>query len=241
MNLIFLHGWAGNAKVWKRQADFFSPHHTVFCPDLSYQEEMVHSRDWAKEILAHCKDDYVIISWSSGWLLILLLIEAGLIEPFGLVAINGFAKFISYDYIERGVRPARLRWLSVQVKKNASGAIRDFGSSLFLEEEKQEPGYREFQKTFSSRDNLDATVLLSGLGLLETLDLRRCLKKIHSPVLLIASPLDPIVPVGCSLYMKERIPGARLELLEGCGHVPMWSKAEKANQRIEEFMRGLKE
>jgi pimeloyl-ACP methyl ester carboxylesterase len=41
--------------------------------------------------------------------------------------------------------------------------------------------------------------------------------------------------------MKERIPGARLELLEGCGHVPMWSKAEKANQRIEEFLRGLKE
>ncbi|HEX4335513.1 MAG TPA: alpha/beta fold hydrolase [Polyangiaceae bacterium] len=46
-------------------------------------------------------------------------------------------------------------------------------------------------------------------------------RKIDKPTLVIHGTDDTLVPVGNGHLLKERIPGARLAILEGVGHMPM--------------------
>jgi pimeloyl-ACP methyl ester carboxylesterase len=61
---------------------------------------------------------------------------------------------------------------------------------------------------------------VSRLRLLREYDVRSRLADIHVPTLFLAAELDRLVPsVEQARYMAERVPGARLRILEGHGHI----------------------
>jgi pimeloyl-ACP methyl ester carboxylesterase len=55
-------------------------------------------------------------------------------------------------------------------------------------------------------------------NLLVNEDIRSCLSRITSPVLLIWGDLDAETPLWMAREMEREIPGASLEVLSGCGH-----------------------
>jgi pimeloyl-ACP methyl ester carboxylesterase len=72
------------------------------------------------------------------------------------------------------------------------------------------------------------------------IDIRHILRAIHVPSLLLHSPRDMTVEYGASLYMAERIPGARLVELSGPDHLPWLSDADVVLGEIEEFITGVR-
>jgi pimeloyl-ACP methyl ester carboxylesterase len=53
------------------------------------------------------------------------------------------------------------------------------------------------------------------------------LTQIKAPTQVLHGTADPLVPVAAGHDLAERIPGARLELIEGMGHdlpVPLWPR-----------------
>ena len=72
------------------------------------------------------------------------------------------------------------------------------------------------------------------------IDIRHILPAIHVPTLLLHSPRDMTVEYGASLYMAERIPGARLVELSGPDHLPWLSDADVVLGEIEEFITGVR-
>jgi proline iminopeptidase len=56
------------------------------------------------------------------------------------------------------------------------------------------------------------------LAVLGSGDRSALLKAIAVPTLVIHGAADPLVPVACGVDTAERIPGARLEIIEGMGH-----------------------
>lgn len=65
------------------------------------------------------------------------------------------------------------------------------------------------------------------------------LGEITVPTLVVCGSRDIITPVSHSRLLAERIPGARLEVLEGGGHMLMLERAEELDRLIVEFARSL--
>jgi 4,5:9,10-diseco-3-hydroxy-5,9,17-trioxoandrosta-1(10),2-diene-4-oate hydrolase len=60
--------------------------------------------------------------------------------------------------------------------------------------------------------------------------------EIKAPVLVVWGTQDQIIPVTHAKIAAERIPGARLELFENCGHMPQFEQPEKFNKLVLDFL-----
>jgi pimeloyl-ACP methyl ester carboxylesterase len=59
---------------------------------------------------------------------------------------------------------------------------------------------------------------------------------IRQPTLVIHGTDDPLVPVQNGKLLAERIPGARLLLLPGCGHVPHFERPTECTKAVLDFL-----
>lgn len=65
------------------------------------------------------------------------------------------------------------------------------------------------------------------------------LSRLRTPTLVIAGELDQLTPPATQKALAEAIPGARLELIPGAGHVPNLEQPELWNRLALEFLSGL--
>ena len=64
----------------------------------------------------------------------------------------------------------------------------------------------------------------------------RDLPDIAVPVLLVFGAQDPLTPPRVGEYMREKIPGARLEVIEDCGHLSNLERPEAFNRAVLAFL-----
>jgi len=70
-------------------------------------------------------------------------------------------------------------------------------------------------------------------------DYRELLAAIDVPTLICWGEHDALLPVSGAPYMREQIPGARLELFHDSGHCPFLEESEKFNRAVEDFLDAL--
>jgi 3-oxoadipate enol-lactonase len=93
---------------------------------------------------------------------------------------------------------------------------------------------RRMMAECSHETRLNAPRALVGL------DLTPDLPRISVPTLLIGGASDPITPVAESERMARLIPDARLEVLEGGGHMLMLEEIDAVNRLIADFAREVR-
>ena len=64
------------------------------------------------------------------------------------------------------------------------------------------------------------------------------LKDLKALVLIVWGNSDRIIPVAHARLALEKIPGARLELFDRCGHMPMFEHPDKFNTLVLDFLAG---
>lgn len=62
------------------------------------------------------------------------------------------------------------------------------------------------------------------------------LKELEAPTLVLTGTADNVVDPRNSELLASRIPGARLERFEGCGHIFMWDEPERFVRVVSEFL-----
>lgn len=60
--------------------------------------------------------------------------------------------------------------------------------------------------------------------------------RIDARTLILHGTEDAVVDVGNAQLLVERIPGARVELFEGCGHLFFWEQPERFARVVEDFL-----
>jgi 3-oxoadipate enol-lactonase len=60
--------------------------------------------------------------------------------------------------------------------------------------------------------------------------------EIEAPTLIVHGTDDAVIDVRNAQLLAERIPGARVELFEGCGHLFFWEQPERFARVVEEFL-----
>lgn len=84
-----------------------------------------------------------------------------------------------------------------------------------------------------ARTRREATSALAGL------DVTARLGSIDRPTLVVVGTADLITPLAESRRIARRIPGARLEVLDGGGHMLMFEQAEKLDRLVADFARAV--
>jgi pimeloyl-ACP methyl ester carboxylesterase len=80
------------------------------------------------------------------------------------------------------------------------------------------------------------TLARTGAQLLGDDALRTELSSIASPTLLVWGERDPLVPLRLAGQYERAIPGARLAVVEGAGHVPMADRPDEFARAVLEFV-----
>ncbi|MGL6110330.1 MAG: alpha/beta fold hydrolase, partial [Rubrivivax sp.] len=70
-------------------------------------------------------------------------------------------------------------------------------------------------------------------------DSRPLLPQVACPVLVVCGESDLLTPPEHAREMAALIPGARLELLPGCGHLLTWEQPERVNALLIDWLAGL--
>ena len=67
-------------------------------------------------------------------------------------------------------------------------------------------------------------------------DARKWMRQITAPTLLVWGEHDAFVPLAYGRAMAGEIPGAKLEVIEGSAHVPMWETPDAFNRIVTKFL-----
>ena len=80
-----------------------------------------------------------------------------------------------------------------------------------------------------------SAVWTEGLAGLMDMDLSDALKHVRVPALVLVGEHDRVTPPSSAVALAGELPDARLEVLEGAGHIAMMEAHDELNRRLERF------
>ena len=86
---------------------------------------------------------------------------------------------------------------------------------------------------------VDPGIIHGDFSACNGLDITEAVAGIRIPTLVICGAEDKMTPPSLSQFIRDRIPGARLALIEGAGHFVMMENPEAFNEALTDFVNSL--
>ena len=216
--LIFLRGWGTSSGVWKHQMEYFSTKCRIETPSLYPDLSTI-----------NYKPSTILIGWSYGGMLSIQIASKAPDKLKALVLVGCSAKFSG------GIHPTVIKNLIRNLNRDFAGTMRNCYGAFFSNEE-SDMRSRFIKEQLSP----DKKITVDILNELARLDLRKDLKYIDIPTLIIHGDKDEICPIGAGRFLHGNIKDSRLEVLRGAGHMPFYTRPEEFNKILEDFISGVK-
>ena len=228
--LVFFHGWAGDGRIWQRQAQAFQGRMEVLTPAMPGWDA-----GWVENYLGNLPlKECFLVGWSLGGMMLLEALACIDAAPAGLLLVAGAASFCKRPDYPLGQTPAAVRAMRRALKTDAPGVVRDFVRRCLAPEEKALE--EEVQTLFGPEPRPEA--LAPGLDYLLDKDLRPVLPRLSlNRVALVQGEQDEIITVEQAKFLHQHLPGSRLWNLPGAGHLPFFTQAEEFNRILAGFLR----
>jgi pimeloyl-[acyl-carrier protein] methyl ester esterase len=229
--VAFFHGWGASGSIWRRQAAALGPRRRVLTPDIGAWEP-----DWFQQYLEGLPlSQSVLVGWSLGGM---LLAEALARHPGpgpgGLILVGVPPVFCRRPDYPFGQPAAAVRAMRRDLGDDPQKVLADFAAACLAP---GEASYRTEVEPFF-RSPAHPENLAAGLDRLLAQDLRPSLGRIPAKPLIVQGTEDRIVAAAQAKFLQENLPGSRLHLLPGAGHLPFWTAAAAFNGMLEEILRG---
>src|SRR6202048_1262981 len=246
-DLVLLHGWGLNLRVWDELAGALAQRFRVIAIDLPGHGKS----DWdgrastpaaqawrVHETLAPLTQRYALLGWSLGGQVALALtaaMPAG-VERLALVATT--PKFLAAAGWRCGTAPALLRKLEKQLQADCGRTVREV---LALQVRGSAP--RTAARVLATLRHALAVhgaacpeALAQGLARLREGDLRAALPLVRVPALVIAGRLDRITRAAAGRALAAALPQARYVEFARAAHAPFLSRPERFAPPLAEFL-----
>ena len=245
-NLVFVHGWCTDSKVWDKSIEEFSekrkditsykinlPGHggsrpwrlPTFAPALKELEKVTSELDY---------NSIIGIGWSLG--AEVLLSAAAKDKRFkALVLVGASPCFVGKVNFSYGHPSALITRMIEDMDHTPDRAIERFLKLNFTHEELVTDEAAAFIETYSSPEQVVSPEdkkrliparhpifkydeLATALKALHDTDLRGLLKDIKIPVLVLNGEMDSVCPIEAWKYLADEIKGAEMKVYEKTGH-----------------------
>ncbi|MEI7999309.1 MAG: alpha/beta hydrolase [Candidatus Omnitrophota bacterium] len=242
--IIFIHGFGGSCRWWWRQKVSFERDYQVLTFDLpghgQSSWETVSLQEIAagiRQILGDLNLETINVVASSFGGLVAIELYRLIPEQISRISFVGaLPKFARNDSYPAGLDIDKIRTLGEQFEGDYGLVLDIFFRSLFTKQERESPSFKELKDLRQSERLPNREALKAFLDMLEKVDLRDRLSSIVCPVQFITGTKDYICPTAVMEWVQEHMPNARLDFIDGCGHLPFLTQAEKYNDLVENFL-----
>jgi len=231
-DLILIHGWGFNHRVWKKFIPHVEDRWRVKCIDLpgyGDPENKIDShsdREGIDQILnsinADIPENAIILAWSLGGTLAMKLVQRRSdIKALVLLASNPC--FLKKQDWQHGVEPAEFNKLVSQLSKDKIKTLQTFASLVAMGEKNPRQIINELNDHLLS-DVPEQKILMSGLEILREEDLRQDLVKLHCPIGIIFGENDILIKRTTGSAIQSSRPDIHTIEIPETGHAPFLSR-----------------
>lgn len=242
--LLMIHGFGGSSVLWQQQVDYLLPDYRVLRVDLPGHGQSswlpVHLDALAvdlKFLLETLKINYVaVVASSFGGMVTLKLFDYDPYRIHRMVLVGALPRFArDHDY-PAGLDITKIRKLSGQFDGDYASVLDMFFRSLFSRQDREEAHFTQVRALWKQVPLPQQAALKYFLDVLEQEDLRELLIKIQCPVQIIHGTEDMICPSAMMPWLKDAFDNARVDTIEGAGHLPFLSRPDDFNAHLERFI-----
>jgi microsomal epoxide hydrolase len=233
--ILFVPGWTMPAEIWEPQIRYFAREYRVVAMDPRSQGESAQTTEGhyparrardIREVVDQLKlAPVVLVGWSLGVGEVLVYVD-----QFGTATLR--AVVLVDGNIGGEADPLfvaqRWAWLK-EVQQNRKEATERFVRGMYRKRQ-SEAYYRKIIAASLKTPTNTAVALLSNVY--SGADWRPALAKLDCPVLYTVTP----ALTSQSRMLKAKLPEARVEIFEDCGHALFVDDAERFNKVLEEFL-----
>jgi len=248
-DLVLLHGWGMNLRVWDGLAAALAQRFRAIAIDLPGHG----ASDWdaaaphpaaqvfrVHETLSQLTTRYHLLGWSLGGQFALDLAGALPAAVERLVLVATTPRFLHGPEWRCGLKEAALDKLAAEVGADPAQAVNGF---LRLQLRGLAPRTAgrvrgELHEALARGGAAVPEALAWGLERLRVGDLRSQLAQVKKPALVIAGRDDRITPPAASRALAAALPKGRYRSLAGAGHVPFLSHPQAFANLLRGFLRG---
>ena len=242
-DLVLLHGWGMNARVWDDVATALAQRFRVHNVDLPGHGGSAtcapYDLDTVTATLAAASPPRVTIcGWSLGGQ---VAINWARIRPGGverLVLIATTPRFVRTADWDCGIDCAVLDDFARSLTRDWRGALLRFNTLQAQGDARPRNVARTLRERVLAHGEPVAEAFAAALQILKNTDLRAALPCIAQPVLILHGEHDAVVPLAAGEYLQRALPHATLEVFAGTAHALPVAQPQRTARRIMEFCGG---
>ncbi len=227
MSLVFIHGAACTPAVFERQRSAFPDSVAIALPGHGVPGGATDIAGFADavetQILSDGLRDVVLCGSSMGGAIALEIAIRGKLPLAGLVTIGSGAKL--------RVAPSILESL----RRNDPTVLGTLADAMFAS-----PSEESRAALLAQFSSVSAEQRLADFLACDAFDARDRLAAITVPTLLLVGERDMMTPPDRSLFLADRIVGARVEVLPGLGHLAMLEGPEATTLQLARFVDSIR-
>jgi pimeloyl-ACP methyl ester carboxylesterase len=228
MKLIFLHGSGGCKESWQHQVRFFEDADAIDLPGHPEGEPCASIEGYVEWLRVYIREqgygNVVLVGHSLGGAIAFLYALEHPGELDGIVSLGSGARLrvnpVYLEGLERAIAKPEL-FLDVQ---NTDKELIDPELAEILKRRGMENG---------------PAVMLNDLRACDAFDVMDRVSQIETPTLAICGSRDIMTPPKYSHYLVEKMPNARVVVVDGGTHMVFAEMPREVNAAIDEFVRGL--
>jgi pimeloyl-ACP methyl ester carboxylesterase len=233
VTVVFIHGSGGNAGLWWKVMEGLADGYNSVAIDLPGHGEsqgqgmksIPDYREFLKDFLGVLGRENIALGGHS--------LGGGIAQDF---ALRYPQKLRAILLIGTGARLRVLPEALERLRQMAEGKIaprfEPWGFSPSATPELLSEGEREWAKT-------SPRVRYYDMAACDHFDIMKEVDQIRLPTLMVCGREDRLTPVKYTEYLKGKIPGSKMEIVEGAGHMVMLEAAETLSRMILTFLRSL--
>jgi pimeloyl-[acyl-carrier protein] methyl ester esterase len=237
-DVVLLHGWGSSARVWDDLAGRLASRTRVHQPDLPGYGAIPLPAPCTLEAMADALADCAprrchVVGWSLGGEVALAWALRAPRQVRRLALIAATPCFASRPGWSCATTPSVLREFEKLLVEDRPGTLARFIGVQARGDARARRVAGVLQR--SSAGRAADGVLAAGLQVLLEADLRRDLRRVRQPALVLHGARDRIVPPAAGRRLASALPDARFRLLRTCAHAPFLSQPARVARTLGEF------
>ena len=214
LNVIFVHGWLFDSKIWWGLDNEFTDFKSVYTIDLpgygKNKTSKINHVDFSKNLLRSIKERTIIIAWSYGASLILEAYHSLINPNIQIVLINANLKI--YDSSNKELNINNINKLIIDLEKDRSKAIKRFMYECVKNSIKPMDEFKKIINKFEINNLPDNKTLIQNLNDMKLVSSSEHISVKNDNILCINSDKDQFVDKRGNVYSEATI--------EDLGHIP---------------------
>lgn len=246
LDLVLLHGWGLNARVWSCIISRLAPYCKLHLVDLpgygrsrNYHYGMLTLTQLAEELIGQAPANAIWLGWSLGGLVANMVACQQPEKVKGLITVASSPYFCAEGYWP-GINNQKLNNFAEQLHKNVLSTIYHFLALQTMGVKSARKDMRWLKTIFCADQYPSIEWLAWGLKLLKTSDLRLALWQLDLPLLRLYGYFDELVPRKVISVVDQLCPTSRKVILLDAAHIPFLSSPDSFCKVLRDFISSFK-